>query len=212
MKCAINLLLGLTLLITSLLKAQDGENKSTNFAKKGDHFINLNYGFSITNAIIRGVASISAFDVKFRALGPIGLNYEYIVEDGIGLGLDMSYASFDLSFKDIYEDPTNGIQQEYGLNFKYVTYRFFGRVSFHLTDDTKNDFYPFVSAGYKRNEIIFTTSIPEAGVGFKFPKFSSFGFKPGIGYRYFFNDGFGINAELALGSPFASAGLSFKFR
>lgn len=83
------------------------------------------------------------------------------------------------------------------------------RANFHFTNSEKFDAYGFVSAGYRGSSITFTSNDPNA-IKSSY-SFIPFGLKPGVGFRYFFTDNIGINAEIAIGTPVMGGGLSFKF-
>jgi len=197
-----------------MMPAQSKEKKQRqSFAKKGDNTVNLYYGASLTNLLIKGVASISATDIRFNSLGPMGLMYERIIKDDIGLGAELSYNAVDFSYSDVYTDPVTNIREDYTVNLKFNTIRAMARLNFHLLDEGKNDFYLFVSGGYRKTTATLSATIPQDKVSVNLPSLSGFAFKPGFGYRYFFvKDAVGLNMEFALGAPFASAGLTFKFR
>lgn len=197
---------------TTMSQNEPVKEKKRSFAKKEESLINLYYGLSVSNSIARGLILFGYNNIKYGSFGPVGLSYEYVVRDGIGLGAEFSYATAYLSFTDVYTNPVTKVSENYTVKVSSVTYRAFARANFHVLKREKDDLYFLVGLGFRKTDFTLSASIPEVSVDFPIPNYSSFGFKPGLGYRRFFNKSFGLHAELALGTPYASAGLSFKIR
>lgn len=179
---------------------------------QGKSSVNVFYGVNLLTSFYKGLASQEAVDVKVTGIGPVGLMYEYMVTDGIGLGVEASYASTNLSYLDP-ETDANGVVTNYEWNLKFATTRAFFRANFHFTKSENFDAYFFVAAGYRGSSFTVNSTDPTfVKEEYKLPRVvPPYGFKPGLGFRYFFIDNVGINAEIAIGTPVMSAGLSFKF-
>lgn len=180
---------------------------------QGKSSVNVFYGVNLLTSFYKGLASQEAVDVKVTGVGPVGLMYEYMVTDGIGLGVEASYASTSLSYIDRNTDPTTGVITDYTWQLKFATTRAFFRANFHFTKSENFDAYFFVAAGYRGTSFTVNSTDPSfVKEDYKLPRVAPpYGFKPGLGFRYFFTENIGINSEIAIGTPVMSAGLSFKF-
>lgn len=179
---------------------------------EGNSSVNLFYGANLLTSFYKGLASQNAVDVKVTGVGPVGLMYEYMVTDGVGLGVEASYASTSLSYIDPSTDA-NGLVTNYQWNLKFATTRAFFRANFHFTKSEKFDGYFFVAGGYRGSSFTVSSTDPTfVKEDYKLPRVvPPYGFKPGLGFRYFFTDNIGINMEIAIGTPVMGGGLSFKF-
>lgn len=178
---------------------------------QGKSSVNVFYGVNLLTSFYKGLASSTASDVKVTGVGPVGIMYEYMVTDGVGLGAEVSYASTTLSYKEQDTDYSTGVVSTYDWKVKFATTRAFFRANFHFTKSEKFDAYALIAAGYRGSSFTIETNHPGGADDFKVGNFVPFGFKPGVGFRYFFTDNVGINLELAIGTPAMGGGLSFKF-
>lgn len=206
-------------LFTSSLFAQNLEassmitkaNNEKNLVEKGKNFVNLYYGVSLLNSFYKAVASASATELKVRGIGPVGLVYEHLVTDNIGIGGEFSYSTTKVTYREEAFTSIGGITPTYDYTWEFSTIRAMFRANFHFADSDKFDAYGLLSAGYRRNSFTFTSNDPLGDTNIKIPNFIPFGFKPGIGFRYFFTSNIGLNLEIAAGTPVLCGGLSFKF-
>jgi outer membrane protein W len=188
------------------VKAQDQERA----VMKGQNSINVYYGVNLLRGFYKSVASSSGADVKITGMGPIGLVFEHMVTDAIGLGAELGYGSTNVSWRDVSEDIFSGTAQTYDYTVKFSTIRAQVRANFHFAKSSNFDAYFLISAGYRGQNFSYTTTDPTwQGTSIKNPLM--FGLKPGLGLRYFFTDNIGLNMEIALGSPVMCGGLSLRF-
>lgn len=180
---------------------------------EGDNAVNVFYGVNLLTSFYKNLASSTATDVKVTGLGPVGFVFEHMVTDGIGLGAEVSYASTTLSYVDQSTDPNSGVINNYNWTLKFATTRAFFRANFHFAKSEKFDAYFLISAGYRGSTWTVDSNDPSFNKSdYKIPRVvPPYGFKPGLGFRYFFTPAIGINAELAIGTPVMSGGLTFKF-
>ncbi len=207
------------LAVTQISKAQLTSKKmvdvplperTDNLVNKGDNFINLYYGPSIITSFYRRLAATNSTNVRLNALGPLGIVYEHLITDNIGLGAELGYTKLTLKY-----DVTlniNGVSTAATEQLDIIGYRVSFRANFHFAKSDKLDAYGLVSAGYRGNSFKYKSGLPGGNVTYNTPSFVPFGIKPGIGLRYFFTPAFGINAEFAIGTPIICGGLSFKFK
>lgn len=168
--------------------------------KKGDHIINLSYGTNMMRTLYR--FSVGFVDnYQARSIGPIAATYEYLVNDAIGLGGELSYSRTTIKYR--LDDHS------YNANFRVLRCMF--RLNYHFVQIEELDLYFLGSAGFRKTYFDFE-STNSAAVK-KTPLFAKvpFGIKPGIGIRYLFFPFLGLAAELAAGTPLFSIGLTCRF-
>lgn len=178
--------------------------------KKGNSSVNLYYGVNIFTGLYKNFLATNAIEAKYKQIGPMGIVYEYLVTDGIGIGAEFGYSGYSITFKETYSN-SNGTVQTYDWEYKWSTLRAMFRANFHFAKSDNFDAYGLVSAGYRQSKFSFTSNDPGAGSFNQNFAFVPFGIKPGVGLRYFFTKNVGINLELAIGTPIICGGLSFKF-
>ncbi len=205
----------LALAIVSLTHAQSQTQESPkNAVPKGKNIVNLYYGVSIVGAFYKSVASQAAIDVKTKTIGPVGLVYEHMVTDKIGIGAEFGYTNVYVGYNESQTYFTSGgasVTDNYLYEYNFNTIRAMFRANFHFAESDKFDAYGLVSAGYRHTTFSFKTSDPYYTGSVSITSPIPVGLKPGIGFRYFFTDVVGLNIELALGTPLMCGGLSFKF-
>jgi hypothetical protein len=156
-------------------------------------------------------------DYKSRGFGPFGIRGEYMLADQFGLGFDVIYASIFSSYTEI-DSIYNGVTDTFDPQRTDVTntnrrLRVQLRFNYHFAVSNPNlDAYMGVGAG--SNTRFRRTS--ENGVELEdntdYLDFEVIpvSFRICTGMRYYFSPIIGINAELGLGGPLISAGLSFR--
>jgi len=186
------------------LSAQQEED----VVKKGDNIINFYYGVSVIGSLYKSIATYNPIDLKVQTKGPFGIVFEHLMSKRLGLGAEIGYTEFTLSYTttEYLVDGTTPFQAQ--LTFKVLRAMF--RANFHFLNTEKFDGYGFIAAGYKGTTYAYSSNDPR-DPGLKLRGFVPVGFKPGVGLRYFFIKNVGINMELALGSPVFGGGLSVKF-
>lgn len=199
--------------------ALDGDDQVGVMAK-GDYAVNAYYGINVFTSIAKAAyqnSTSNQSNFTIKGMGPVGANFEYMVTDEVGMGLDMYYANTTASWQgDItkqvkdasgyYNDVTN----TYNYKVSIPRYGVLLRCNVHFIKDEHFDGYGIVGMGYKNNSFVFKTDDPDF-IGQRVGGLLPLGFKLGLGFRYFFNDFVGLHTELALGSPILGGGMSFKF-
>lgn len=183
--------------------------------KKGNHVINMYYGTNLLTAVFRKVVPELAQDVKIKSLGPIGFVYEYMASDHVGIGAEFGYSqtAFHFVYPYTYEDQNTGQTRTENFNYSLNFTRFRGmvRANFHFVRDKDFDCYGLISVGYRSTKFVIKTDNPYNDLKLSFnATLVPVGIKPGIGFRYFFTQNFGLNLELAAGTPLLCGGLAFK--
>jgi hypothetical protein len=211
------LILSVVLLLGALtgVKSQTSNDERTRAVMEGDNSVNIYYGTNLLGEVTKRVitaALSSSLDIIVKSSGTYGLVYEHLITDVIGLGAEFGYSKTKLDFN--YGGFYNQINQfiPYYYSIDITTIRGMARANFHFVKQEKFDVYGLVSAGLRLTNIKQETSDPNVQYTLNSRSASvSVGVKPGLGFRYFFVPNFGLNLELAIGTPLACGGLSFKF-
>jgi outer membrane protein W len=191
---------------TQSIQAQDRERA----VMKGDNSINVYYGVNLLRGFYKGLAQDAYQDFKITGMGPVGLVFEHMVTDGIGLGAELGYGSTTVAWKATNTDFFSGTTNTYDYKMKFSLVRAQVRANFHFARSSNFDAYFLLSAGYRGQNFTYESNDKTwTGATFKNP--IMFGLKPGLGLRYFFTKNIGLNMEIALGTPMMCGGLSARF-
>ncbi len=181
---------------------------------KGKNSVNIYYGYNVFTDIFKSVANDNALNVKVKSIGPVGLVYEHMMTDAVGLGVEGGYTKLTISdqYTDTYYDANNNLQTgTYDESLSFTTIRAMIRLNIHFVKDENFDCYFLTSAGYRNTKFAYSSNNPNYTAAGSFSSPINFGLKPGLGVRYFFNGAIGLHAEIAIGTPIACGGLSFRF-
>lgn len=175
----------------------------------GDNSINVYYGVNTILLFHSELISWSATNKEVKPFGPVGLMCEHLVNDVVGLGLEAGYSKVTVDYDGEGDLSNPGSLYHYTINFTSVRVMF--RANFHFALSNHFNAYGLVSAGYRSLKWNYSSSDPNAAEKLAYNSTFPFGFKPGFGLRYFFNDNIGLNLEVATGTPVLSGGLTLKF-
>lgn len=143
-------------------------------------------------------------------IGPAGLRGEYMIGETFGLGFDVIYNSNSYTYFQVDSFNTDIVNSyERSMNRLRIQMRF----NFHFDVTNPNlDAYFGVAAGtnmrYKKYYVNGSESIND---NFSLKTLIPFSMRVCSGVRYYFNQYIGLNAEIGLGGPLVSAGLSVRF-
>lgn len=187
-------------------------------ARQGNIIIDPYYGGpNLGKAFLEAVEDENqgSTDFNARSIGPAGLRIEYMLGDRIGVGIDAIYNSRNISLtaSDTVYDG-NGDPQIETNQYEYDMKRLRLHLRFNYHFDISNpqlDGYLGLGAGTNnRFRTTYVNGVEEEddlGDLVLIP----FTMRVCVGTRYYFTDNIGINAELGIGGPIISGGLSFKF-
>lgn len=157
-------------------------------------------------------------NVKIGGLGPMGLRAEYMVADRIGVGFDVIYNSFSASYTTYdttYNSQNQPVVSRYDDEAKMSRLRVQARFNYHFDVSNPNlDAYFGVGAGTNTRFYKFYRNGAEDQEDFEEGTSATLipvSFRLCTGMRYYFSENLGVNAEIGLGGPVVSAGLSLKF-
>jgi hypothetical protein len=156
---------------------------------------------------------------KATGVGPMGLRGEYMVSDRIGVGFDFIYNSNNISYTDtdtLYDSGTDTYYTQ-DVEYKRTMNRVRVQARFNYHFDVSNpdlDAYFGVGAGtnnrfrkFYREGVEETDDFEGSGNLTLIPV----SFRLCTGLRYYFTENIGLNAEIGLGGPLVSAGVSIRF-
>lgn len=156
---------------------------------------------------------------KAKGLGPMGLRAEYMVADRIGVGVDFIYNSNTISYTatdSVYNNSTSTWsteRKEYERVMNRI--RVQARFNFHFNVSNPDlDAYFGVGAGTNNRYRKYYEEGKEVTDDFKGSgnlTLLPVSFRVCTGMRYYFSENIGVNAEIGLGGPLVSAGMSFRF-
>lgn len=174
--------------------------------EKGQSSINLYYGVTLINTFVKTFASASQINVQASALGPMGVTYEYLLTNRIGLGIEAGYSKSEIKYQE--EDMILGVLYSFKINSTYTRVQL--RTNLHVLNSKSFDIYILANLGYSGISNSYVTDDPYFIPDFK-AKAVVLGVKAGLGFRYFFSKYVGLHSELAIGTPIFSGGLSVRF-
>ncbi|MBP5982083.1 MAG: outer membrane beta-barrel protein [Fluviicola sp.] len=144
-------------------------------------------------------------------IGPAGLRGEYMIGETFGLGFDVIYNSNNIKYTQIDSlNPSNTYNYERTMNRLRVQLRF--NFHFNMTNPNLDTYFGIAAGSNSRFRKFYID-----GVETKDDNFLGSGVLIPVslrvcgGMRYYFNQNIGLNAEIGLGGPLISAGLSVKF-
>jgi opacity protein-like surface antigen len=179
--------------------------KSQSF-EEGQNALSFGYG---VGTFFGGIFSTYAdqTDYKYTNTGPLYVKYESAVTDRLGLGINLAYAQYKLSYT--YENFGSG--NTYLETDTYTTYSILARLNFHFGDVDHFDPYWGFGVGFRDGKFKYESTDPDGtndlDISFNFP----FGFETTIGSRYLFTDNFGIYLETGIAKSVLQFGLTAKF-
>lgn len=185
-------------------------------AQQGNIIIDPYYGFPNFGKSLTEAASEGLDNVNISGYGPAGIRVEYMVGDQFGVGVDAIFNGF--SVEGTTTDSTyNGTTSTWDVTTNEARttarrLRVQARFNYHF-DISNPDLDAYIGVGAGTNTRFFKSyengvEIEESDVQGSLIPVS---FRIASGMRYYFTENIGLNAEIGLGGPVVSAGLSFKF-
>lgn len=178
-----------------------------------------NFGKSLVNSITDDASNTGT---KATGVGPCGLRAEYLIGDKIGVGFDFIYNTNRVKYTDVSTDSTwdgtNSVWQvtttTNSAEQLMQRIRFQARFNYHFDISNPNlDAYFGVGVGtnnrfrkYWLNDVLQPT---DALTNITLLPVSV---RVCTGIRYYFTPNIGLNAELGLGGPMISGGISIKVK
>jgi hypothetical protein len=175
---------------------------------EGSFVMDAYYGFfTLAGTLVKAVGAGSG--AKTVIIGPIGLRGEYMLSDVVGVGGDLQFSSYNLSWTERFYD-IYGVPYTYSYKINWTRIRAMARVAYHFAVSRAVDPYLAVSGGLRIESVSAETNDPDydagiAGVG-QAVRFA-------LGTRFFFTPNIGAFAELGVfGGGLFHVGLSAKLK
>lgn len=176
--------------------------------RNGDATFDLHYGVgSISRAFVKAVAE--EVNGKFNSFGAMGLRFEYMLSDNIGLGFEGNYLKHRAQWQEQYTD-FDGQTVTSRAEYSAQRIRFMPRFNYHFGMGDNLDSFVGLSAGYLsliRNYVYSDPAYVPESVSSAIP----LAMRISYGMRYFFTDNLGANLEFGIGGGnMIHFGFSFK--
>jgi len=188
---------------------------NTNYCvKKGNKIIDAFYGVTFNNYGASTLNNSWPRPNNITNKYCIGGAFEYLVNDKIGIGAEITYRVLSGTGNDYRSDSSYYNPEIFKMDIKYEKLRTFAKINVHFYKTNKVDFYSNFGLGLVFERIEFNQEPPS----FNYPIFQNyrndnrrtFGIKAGLGLRVYLSDVFGLHAELSIGGPIARIGFCYK--
>ena len=188
---------------------------NTNYCvKKGNKIIDAFYGVTFNNY---GAGILNNYWPRPNNITNkycIGGALEYLVNDKIGIGAEITYRLLNGTGYDYRSDSSYYNPEIFKMDIKYEKLRTFAKINVHFYKTNKVDFYSNFGLGLVFERIEFNQEPPSINYPI-FQKYrndnrTTFGIKTGLGLRVYLSDVFGLHAELSIGGPIARIGFCYK--
>ncbi len=191
---------------------------NTNYCvKKGNKIIDAFYGVTFNNY---GASILNNYWIIPNNITDkycVGGAFEYLVNDKIGIGAEITYRVLSGSGDDYradYRFDTLFNSEIFKIDIKYEKLRTLAKINVHFYKTNKVDFYSNFGLGLVFERIDFNQKPPSIN----YPNYyqysndnrTTFGIKAGLGLRVYISDVFGIHAELSIGGPIVRIGFCYK--
>lgn len=193
----------LFILFSLLISSVNHVNAQVN--NKGSIVFDPYYGFPNFGAkFVQSIVDSAATNVVVKGLGPLGLRGEYFLSEKFGLGFDFIYNNYSATY------PYENAGTTYENKLKAQRYRVQLRMNYHFVNEDNLDAYFGFGAGTNNRKYTETSTDPSFVPSKASAVLLPFSLRLAIGMRYYFMPGFGVNAEIGIGGPLVSTGLSFR--
>ena len=186
-------------------------NPASAQVEEGNIIIDPYYGYpNIGKSLMSASINEDAVNTKATGIGPLGLRVEYMLADNLGLGLDFIYNSAGIT-GDYNSTDSLGNSVTYTDKASMQRIRVLLRFNYHFVQTDALDAYIGGGAGYNTRIWKYESTDPDFDEPSATGSLLPVAFRAALGARYYFTDNIGLNAEIGLGGPVLSGGISLKF-
>lgn len=153
--------------------------------------------------------------LSITGVGPVGLRASYFITDHLAIGGEISYTSSSVQWTEkgtIKLNDSTSAPYTYSFKLKAPRIRTLVRLNYHFATTEHRDWYAGIGAGYNNTRIQLETNAPYIRdfdiLSLYFLPLSA---RIHLGFNYYFTKNIGINAEVGLGGPLGSIGITGKF-
>ena len=149
-----------------------------------------------------------------KSLGPFHLKLEYRLKWWLGLGINVNYMSYGLSYIDRAFDPNVGAVDN-KVRIRNTNTAVNLRSNFYFFNPekrtTKSELYLGAGLGYKFGKFKVTSEYEEYTPKVTFNDLYKFGFEATCGYRYNFSKHLAVYSEIGVAKSIFQLGLTGRF-
>ncbi|UKN01813.1 porin family protein [Paracrocinitomix mangrovi] len=194
-------------------------NTASAQVEQGNFIIDPYYGYPNFSKGFLGQAGVESdlestvdsdvTNAKLTGLGPCGIRLEYMLADQFGLGVDFIYNSVGVKGNYTVTDSL-GNQTTYEASANMQRFRVQLRFNYHFVQTEHFDAYAGVGAGSNTRLWKATSTDPNFTNTSAPGQLLPVSLRLALGARYYFIPNLGLNAEIGLGGPVLSGGISVK--
>ena len=198
----------LTITVIVLITLQSSSVSRAQSVEQGTIIIDPYYGASLSGTALLEEL-FNPIEMEITLTGPVGGRVEYMIANRFGMGIDVIYKQITGDFT-AQDTTTSTIYTYQGV---VTRTRIQVRFNYHLMASTdKWDVYVGMATGTNSRKVVLSSiDDPKQELTFNNFQFLPFSARVAFGLRYYFANNFGFNAELGLGGPLVTAGISIKF-
>jgi len=176
---------------------------------EGSFVMDAYYGFiTLARPLLRLIGAASGANTSF--LGPIGLRAEYMASNVVGVGGDLQFNSYTLSWTKTIYDLYGLSSTTYSYKINWTRIRAMARLAFHFAVSRAVDPYFAISGGFRIERFSVQTNDPDYSVGIGGVGAAA---RLALGTRFFFTPNIGAFLELGVfGGGLFHVGLSAKLK
>jgi hypothetical protein len=153
--------------------------------------------------------------LSITGVGPLGIRAAYFITDHLSIGGEVSYASTSIQWKEtraIKLTDSTMVPYTYSFRLHAPRIRTLVKLNYHFAITEHREWYAGGGVGYNNTRIKLDTDAPYIRdydiLSLYFLPLSA---RLNLGFNYYFSQHVGLNAEVGLGGPLASVGLTVKF-
>lgn len=201
-----NVIFSILFLVAVLMQGQC--TAQSRIVNRSNFIVDVYYGVSFSNFVVINQFGVGKIN---NLIGPIGLKFETMVTDKIGLGIDLNFSQTSISWIN-NSTYNNGTYYSY-CNYDETHFRALLNFSNHFMTTERSDTYSSLRVGLNSVNYSLNTNNPSLYRSYSFfPITIPVSFRIAVGHKFFFNNNIGINIEAGFGGgPLISGGLTFKF-
>ncbi len=193
----------------------------------GNIIISPYYGFPNFGSLTLPSSELHGTNAKFNSLGPLGIRAEYMISEKIGLGIDVIYNSYNLTFtseSSVYNGNLDQwVTQDVKVEKSMQRIRIQARYNYHFkVSNPSNDWYfglgvgsnsrifKYFENGVKTTDPGTSNQSDTSQVNFTGSNVFPISTRVCFGYKHYLTSNWAGGIEIGLGGPIISAGITYK--
>lgn len=177
------------------------------------NYISAGFGFpNIPRLVFNNLNFFdSKSDYKNTGTGPLHFKYENRVTSFLGIGVNINYMDYRVSYTEPQLDTFQGVVVMNKVKISAWNLATNVRANFYFTNPEntpKTDVYFGIGLGYRMGKFTTSADIKGTEPKIQLPSLFKLGCEATFGYRHYFNDHIGLYAELGLAKSILQVGLT----